>query len=221
MLTYFFPFFAVLLGACLALYFRPNTPTGMRLLLAFSGAFLLGVLALEMLPKIYGNGDRQTGWWLLGGILLQILLEFFSKGAEHGHAHYHAGQKLPWILLISLGLHAFLEGLPLGSQPDLMWAVSVHKIPIAIVVTMLLWETKGSLTIKTVTLIFFALMSPFGSWIALNNQVVLLSTKIEPLVVGVLLHISTTILFESAEGHNFNLKKFISIVLGLVFAGFF
>jgi fucose permease len=35
------------------------------------------------------------------------------------------------------------------------------------------------------------------------------------MVVGIFLHISTTILFESDEKHGFNLFKFIAIILGV------
>ena len=34
------------------------------------------------------------------------------------------------------------------------------------------------------------------------------------MVVGIFLHISTTILFESDEHHHFNIYKFIAIILG-------
>jgi hypothetical protein len=39
--------------------------------------------------------------------------------------------------------------------------------------------------------------------------------------VGIFLHISTTILFESSENHRFNLIKFLVIILGagLAFMG--
>jgi hypothetical protein len=37
-------------------------------------------------------------------------------------------------------------------------------------------------------------------------------------VVGIFLHISTTILFESSENHRFNLIKFVVILMGAGFA---
>jgi ZIP family zinc transporter len=37
-------------------------------------------------------------------------------------------------------------------------------------------------------------------------------------LVGILLHVSTTILFESEEGHRFNIYKFASILLGIASA---
>ena len=35
------------------------------------------------------------------------------------------------------------------------------------------------------------------------------------LLVGILLHIATTILFETADGHEFNGRKFLTVLLGL------
>ena len=40
------------------------------------------------------------------------------------------------------------------------------------------------------------------------------------IVIGIFLHISTTILFETGDEHHFNLKKIISIVLGAAVAYF-
>jgi hypothetical protein len=37
-------------------------------------------------------------------------------------------------------------------------------------------------------------------------------------VIGIFLHISTTILFESSENHRFNLQKFVVIILGTLMA---
>jgi formate/nitrite transporter FocA (FNT family) len=37
-------------------------------------------------------------------------------------------------------------------------------------------------------------------------------------VVGIFLHISTTIIFETSENHKFNLLKLVSILVGCAFA---
>lgn len=219
-LAFLLPFLAVFLGAGIAYYFKPKTPKGMKLILAFSGAFLLSILLLEMLPQVYIEGDKITGLWILGGILFQILLEFLSKGVEHGHTHHHK-QYFPWLILFSLCIHAFLEGMPLSQQPALLWGVSVHKIPIGLVVSVLLFRVDVSLYYKLLALTFFALMSPLGSYFSLSLDTLLVQKMIEPFVVGILFHISTTILFESSEGHNFNLRKFLSILLGISLAAIF
>ena len=192
----------------------------MKLILAFSGAFLLAILILEMLPQLYTEASQSTGLYILGGILFQILLEFLSKGAEHGHTHYHHN-RFPAVILLSLCIHAFLEGMPLGLQPALLWGVSVHKIPIGLVITALLFQSNVSFIAKIAALLLFALMSPLGSYAALIIETGMIKTMVEPFVVGILFHISTTILFESSEGHNFNLQKFLSILLGVGIATIF
>ena len=146
--------------------------------------------------------------------------EKYEKGAEHGHTHHH-NNRFPAVILLSLCIHAFLEGMPLGLQPALLWGVSVHKIPIGLVITALLLQSNASFVPKIAALILFALMSPLGSYTALIVEIGTIKTIVEPLVVGILFHISTTILFESSEGHNFNLQKFLSILLGVGVATIF
>jgi uncharacterized membrane protein YadS len=44
--------------------------------------------------------------------------------------------------------------------------------------------------------------------------------RIMGVVIGIFLHISTTILFESSVDHKFNLKKMIAVLLGVGIALF-
>jgi hypothetical protein len=63
----------------------------------------------------------------------------------------------------------------------------------------------------------FALMSPLG--VLLSNKIMffeLYSSEITAVIIGVFLHISTIILFESSENHNFNLHKFLAIIAGIL-----
>ena len=108
------PALAVLLCFMVLLRFPSLRIGDHRLLLSFSGAFLLGITLFELLPEVFnGQNQKQTGVFIALGILLQIVLESFSKGAEHGHRHGSPkGNRFPLMLFISLGLHAFLEGIP-------------------------------------------------------------------------------------------------------------
>jgi len=36
------------------------------------------------------------------------------------------------------------------------------------------------------------------------------------MVVGIFLHISTTILFESSDGHKFSIQKILAIIVGAI-----
>ena len=211
---------SVLLGALLVFLIKPSNKF-VRLLLAFSGAYLLSVTILHLLPEVYTvtTDAKRVGVFILIGIILQSVLESFSKGAEHGHIHIHSdGKEFPTLLFASLCLHAFSEGLPIHHNGDnLLWAIIVHKIPIAIVLTTFLIQTKYSKKIVFTFLFFFGLMSPLG--VLLGDKITFFTTyytEITALIIGVFLHISTIILFESSENHSFNLQKFMAILLGVL-----
>ncbi|MGK0412546.1 MAG: zinc and cadmium transporter [Polaribacter sp.] len=211
---------SVLIGSLLVFILKPNKKS-VRLLLAFSGAYLLSVTILHLLPEVYIDTSKtnKIGIFILIGIISQSVLESFSKGAEHGHIHIHSdGKQFPSLLFLSLCLHAFSEGLPIHhAGENLLWAIVVHKIPIAIVLTSFLLETKYSKKIVFTFLIFFGLMSPLG--VLLGDKIqffITYATEITALIIGVFLHISTIILFESTENHKFNLQKFIAILLGVI-----
>ncbi|MGB5942656.1 MAG: ZIP family metal transporter [Leeuwenhoekiella sp.] len=221
-MTFYLPILAVALGFVIAVFLKPALNTGIKLLLSFSGAFLLSVTVFEFLPEIYAVGVPHVGLFIMMGLLLQLLLEFLSKGAEHGHVHAtETASKVPVLLILSLSVHAVLEGFPLGQNEDILYGVVVHKIPIAIIVsTFLLKEIKNRWTIGII-LLTFALMTPLGSLIGVKTTIPMhLRTQINAVVVGVLLHVSTTILFESSKNHQFNASKFGVILLGIALAYF-
>ena len=204
-------------------------------MLAFSGAYLFGVAVLSLIPEIYQEAKVQTGLFILIGFLFQLLLEFFSEGLEHGHLHVHKGAKatVPFVMLISLCIHSFLEGMPIVSQPStniltdtsrsLIIGIIIHNIPISIALTTLLMELGISKKIILLLLLVFTLMAPLGSllnyFIASDmSNIAHYHKYMMAVVVGIFLHISTTILFETTENHKFNRVKFLSILLGMFFA---
>lgn len=216
---------SVVLGCLVVLIIKPkNNHT--RLLLSFSGAYLLSVTVLHLLPEVYVNVGTDTfkiGIFILTGIIIQSVLESFSKGAEHGHIHVHTEQnKFPLLLFLSLCVHAFSEGVPIhDGTTNLLWAIVVHKVPIAIVLTSFLIHSKYSKRTTVLFLAAFALMSPLGVFMADKVEFfTIYQTEITALIIGVFLHISTIILFESSSNHKFNLQKFIAIILGILLTVF-
>lgn len=194
----------------------------MEVFLAFSGGFLLSITVFELLPHVFETPSRRIGVFIMLGILLQIFLEFFSKGAEHGHVHLHSESKhFPWILFISLGIHAFMEGFPISTGNHLLLAVIVHKIPVAIILSFF-FINAGYKKITTVLfLFFFALLTPLGSFLATHTEAIhRYETEFTALVIGIFLHVSTTILFESSKNHKFNPVK-MAAVLVAVLIGYF
>ncbi|KAB1153606.1 ZIP family metal transporter [Tenacibaculum aiptasiae] len=218
---------SVLIGALIVLYLKPNTKF-VRLLLAFSGAYLLSVTILHLIPEVYieTSDSKKIGILIILGILIQSILESFSKGAEHGHVHIHSEKnQFPWLLFVSLSIHAFTEGLPIHDHGDhqhnLLWAIFIHKIPIAIVLTTFLIKAKYDKKTVALFLVFFALMSPLGMYV--SEKVTFLHkyhAEIIAVTIGIFLHISTIILFESSENHKFNFQKFTAILLGILLTVF-
>lgn len=221
-MNYILPLVSVLLGYSLTLIFKPKDKTNLKLLLAFSGSFLLSLTVIHLLPEVYHGENTKIGFFIMLGILFQILLEFFSKGAEHGHVHGHEQIiKMPWLLFISLCIHAFLEGFPINNHHELAMGIAIHHFPIAIILTTFFLNAKLNAKVLFVFMLTFAVMTPFGTLFA--NSFPLLNqfySEITAVVIGILFHISSTIIFESSEGHKFNIVKFTMIVLGLLLACF-
>ena len=212
---------SVITGFVFVIFIQPKTKT-IQLFLSFSGAYLLSITVLHLIPEVYESQQKNIGVFILLGILLQTVLEYFSKGAEHGHIHTHDfAEKIPWLLFISLSLHAFLEGLPLGLEKNnqLLWAIVIHKIPITIVLIVFLQKSNLPKVLIYMFVALFALMSPLGN--LLSNKIVFLTNyqiEINALIIGIFLHISTAILFESSQNHKFNFIKFIAIIIGFLVA---
>ena len=67
----------------------------------------------------------------------------------------------------------------------------------------------------------FAIMTPAGTYLAdILPNLKAISTEITAVVIGILFHISSTIIFESSEGHKFNIAKISMIILGIALAYF-
>lgn len=207
----------VIVGFALVQLLQPNSKH-LQLFLSFSGAYLLSVTVLHLIPEVFTHQQPNIGLFILLGIVLQTGLEYLSKGAEHGHIHGHDFKnRIPWLLLGSLCLHAFLEGMPLGlgENQNLLYAIVIHKLPIAIILAVFLKNSSLSKRYVFLFLFLFAVMSPLGSWVSGNFSFFhSYEDQINALIIGVFLHISTAILFESSENHKFNLQKFIAILIG-------
>lgn len=227
-------FASVLLGGSLVAYLHTNNKNQwIKLLLAFSGGFLLAIIFQHLLPDLYHDQDKSVGLYILYGFLIQLILEYFSGGIEHGHVHVHSKQQLPWLLFLSLSIHSIIEGIPLGNhfagiesedhhQHDtLFWGIIFHQIPVAVALMTLLYHTTFKPWLKWLVLGLFGIMTPLGVFLGLTVSPADLGIDVHMIlavVVGMFLHISTTIIFETSENHKFNLLKLMSIIIGVILA---
>ncbi|WP_166961324.1 ZIP family metal transporter [Yeosuana marina] len=220
MLNLILPVISVILGFLIVLVLKPSQRKNLKLLLAFSGAFLLSITVFNFLPEVYQNNDKSIGLFIMVGILLQIILEFFSKGAEHGHVHLNKESNVfPWLLFVSLSIHSVLEGIPIEAHHNLIYGIIVHKLPVSIILSTFFLASELSKTKIAFFLILFALMTPIGVLLSEYFEFIqVYYHEISAVVIGIFLHISTTILFESNENHKFNLTKLITIIAAVAIA---
>ena len=182
-----------------------------RAITVFGGAFLLGVCFLDLVPELAEAGNT-TGSGLghlpfiavLAGFLVQQLLDGLSAHAEHGHAEedFTVGG-----LMIGLCLHAFLEGMPLvwdgHVNTALLWGIVVHNIPVAILLVGLMSARGYGFWRVLAMLVLFGVMSPAGSLCSryIIQPDAAWQSVVTGLVVGVLLHVSSSILFDHKRNH--------------------
>lgn len=232
----------------------------LSIILAFGGAFIMGLIFLHLVPEAFSYSSI-AGTFVLIGFLVQILLEYLSKGLEHGHVHLNdsssnhlASTVMPWAAIVSLCVHALLESLPLAEGPSavdvghqvrsmgslhvhihtdtaigsaLFMGLALHKLPVAIVLMGLIKSTGATKMSRWCLLTLFGIMPVLGmflydtiihSGVSIPGGVSAFMSATHGLVIGILLHVSTTVIFESGEGHAFNYKKLIATLLGLSIA---
>lgn len=234
-----------LIAGLFALRLTSLSQRTLKLVLGFCGAYLLAIACVHLLPEVFASHtDGFTlGFWILGGFVLQIVLDSFTRGIEHGHVHKlpSATLKVALPVLIGLSVHSLLEGIPLGldlnelhvghdhghdhhSHGNLVYwlGVLLHKVPAAVVLAFLMRQSGFSKVMSILLLCVFVVMSPLGAVLGLNQELFGLSSiqgEIMALVIGSFLHISTTIIFEQ-EGshHNIDFARLASIILGMAFA---
>lgn len=229
-----------LLGGAIIHFAGAKLLKHLKLLLSFGGAYLIGLCFLHLVPEVFAAGGKTAGWFVLAGFLLQVLLEYLSQGIEHGHFHEQKGKKqFPLMVFISLCIHAFIEAMPLtGGMHDhghdhshvhldgdsLLIGIIIHKLPVAMVLAGMLLSAGLKSGIRWGLLLIFGLMPVAGlvlSDMLLHHSGVdmnALITGLSGVLIGILLHISTTILFETSDGHHFNLTKLLVVIGGILMA---
>lgn len=223
---------SIVLGALLFFALRLDAPRHIKILNAFTGAYLLALTMLHLLPKIYqvhGHGhahhhhpEMLLGMLILAGFFTQIALDAISMGVEHGHSHEIRGH-MPFGVVAGLCLHALIEAMALGdahhhhdkaSRSLLLWSIVVHNLPVTIALLGMLLQTGMKRTKALGFLGLFAVMAPIGMFLSSHTTLAHYSRELMAFVIGIFMHISTTILFESSEAHRFKVAKLTAIVIG-------
>jgi len=221
-------FFSAFIGGASIFLVKSDKSQLLKLILSFSGAYLFGITVLHLIPDAYSGADaHEIGVFILVGFLLQIFLEQFSEGVEHGHMHKHDHNHIfPYGIMISLCLHAFLEGMPLAKDQhnELIFGISLHHIPAAFALASILKNNSLSKVNILFYVALFAIMAPLGFYVSNGlsdgsiGDLAAYYHKMMGVVIGIFLHISTTILFESSVDHKVNNRKMVAVLLGVAVA---
>jgi len=234
----FLTLFVVTFLAGLVVYLVPKWKgEQFNMTLIFSGAYLFGITLIHILPELFDSGSRQLiGSMVLLGFFVQIFLEYFTSGVEHGHVHSHDNSKSHTMttsvsMLVALCFHAFMEGSLLAHPSTihehhqsnaLLIGILLHKIPAAFALMSIVTCHFKSKVKPLIFLGVFALASPLGllvsDQVAHNNLIPETGFVILfAFVSGCFLKISTTIFFESNPEHQLSLKKILisSLAAGL------
>src|SRR5438067_9208411 len=193
---------SIVLGALSVFLFKLYEPHHVKLLNAFTGAYLLCLTLLHLLPELYhaqGTGPRDDlliGGLILAGFFTQIALDVISMGVEHGHAHALHG-RMPFGILAGLCLHALVEAMALGdasrhfdpaSRRLLLWSIVLHNYPVSIALLGMLLQTGMKRSSALGLLAVFAAMAPLGMTISAHSILALYSRELMSFVIGIFMH---------------------------------
>jgi len=229
-------FLTALIPGLFIIYYPGARKPDIKSMLVFAGAFIFSITLVHLLPELMSasTDPKMVGIFVLVGFIMQMLLDFTTSGVEHGHMHHHShhGRVSPIILMSGLCLHAIMDGSILmhpGHQhgvmgnSGLMLGIMLHKIPEAIaLIAVLSFVYQKKLTLLAF-LIIFSLASPLGlvlsemlshyQFLGEQGFIILFS-----IVSGNLLHISTTIYFETSPDHSFHKKRALIGLFGTLLA---
>ncbi|WP_265614189.1 ZIP family metal transporter [Bacteroidetes bacterium endosymbiont of Geopemphigus sp.] len=192
-------------------------------LLSFSSVYLLGTVFNHLFPEVYGKEDQGgVGFFVLSGILVQVLLETITKGIEHGHIHSKGRSPFPYGIFLGLFAHSLLEAMAIHQDHHgLLYAILIHKIPVAAILYFFLTDALESKKRVLFWMGIFALSAPLGIWIGELPLLSRYETYVNAFVAGIFIHIATVIWFESSSGHKINSAKLLLFFLGIALSYIF
>jgi zinc and cadmium transporter len=177
-------------------------------------------------------------------IILELFSRGIEHGHVHGHEHNHEGgvaitNKVIYTLFFGLCAHAFIEGIPLfileeanhhghthahatqgALSTKFFWAIFSHKIPVAIVLMLFFISAKIKKSTALILFFTFAFMTPLGgltgTFLQDQNWFDSLSVNLLAITSGMLLHITTLLIFEEYHNNKDKVKNIFLIIGGIL-----
>ena len=234
-------FLSVILTGLISDFFLKKVAYYKSYIISFSVSIVLALICIHILPELFVNNSQSfIGNYLLAGFIIQIFLELLSKGIEHGHIHLQGKITNQQLIVIITGLfiHSILEGIPLNAIEAnhqihqhqtindnhfslvYFFMILIHKLPIAAVLMFFLNSIKVNSIKKYFILFMFAVTTPIGAIFGENILKLPLfsdwSIKFLAISTGMLLHITTLLIFEDHHSKRNKLKNILTISIGII-----
>jgi zinc transporter ZupT len=116
---------------------------------------------------------------------------------------------------LALGRSGPQTALEQAQHHFLLISVVVHNYPISIALLGMLLQSGMKKSSALACLGLFAIMAPIGVFTSSYTGLAVFSRYLMAIVIGIFMHISTTILFESEDHHRFPLGKLAAVLTGL------
>lgn len=180
-------------------------------------------------------------------IFLELFSKGIEHGHVHANEHgvlYSLNRTL-LSMFFGLCVHSLIEGIPLfllespvehvghthsivhesgGFSKVFFWAILGHKIPVSIVLMLFLLQSKLKKSTMIGLFVLFASMSPIGGIIGLSvddsGLVQNLSSILLAITTGMLIHVTTLLVFEEYHNQKEKVKNIVLIIIGLVLGTF-
>lgn len=194
-----------------------------------SGSYLFGITLLHLIPDLFheaqGEGiTANIGLFLLLGFFLQLCLDACGSSILHGHKASPHHSHYPTTLLLSLIIHALMDGCLLDEDHyNMIWVIMLHKMPAAFTLAILM-RKEGRKGVRFILpLVLFSVATPFSLLLKDHlsaSDMVTSDTliKLSSLATGSLLHIATLILFEASPDHQPTKSKWLALSGGFLLA---
>jgi len=101
-----------------------------------------------------------------------------------------------------------------ASRKLLLWSIVLHNFPVSIALLGMLLQSGLPRNRALGFLALFGTMAPLGMSMSAHTVLAAYSRELMAVVIGIFMHISTTILFETSDVHRFNYAKLGAIGLG-------
>ena len=158
-----------------------------------------------MLPNVY-QSHGVVGYWVLGGLVLQLFLESISKGVSTFISINRRVFHGDW----SASVFTPFWGIPMRYNEHMAVGVFLHKLPIAMLLSFFLLQSQRPKIQVAILFLIFGMSTPVGTYLSCSYSIFSDAyIELSALVSVNVLHVNHHTIWK-CRWHRFNTTKTIS-----------